>query len=201
MAIQRMKVKWTGIRPCIQHNGRLADPLDAHTRKAQEITNKGSRKMVDDDYERLARIFWDGGLYYDKKLGPYWPSENIEGCIVAGAQKSRVGKDFKAALQVVEEKVRLNYDGPRDPDKMYDDPNGRFVMRKGVKVNNARIIRVRPMFPTGWSVTFTVEFDDAVIDRKSVLRAMEMAGIYIGLSDWRPKFGRFTVQAISMERR
>lgn len=88
----------------------------------------------------------------------------------------------------------LNYSGPKDKDKIYADP--RFTLRKGVAVQKARIIRIRPMIPTGWSLTFEVEFDDTIVNPKSLLKAMTDAGSLVGIGDWRPKFGRFLVEEL-----
>jgi len=51
------------------------------------------------------------------------------------------------------------------------------------------------MVPTGWSLTFTLEFDDSILNEKALVKAMVDAGALIGLGDWRPKFGRFSVEA------
>lgn len=88
--------------------------------------------------------------------------------------------------------VKINYDGPRTKEKMFADP--RFSLRKGVAVQKSRIIRLRPMIPTGWSLTFVLEFDDSILNKKSLIKAIEDAGSLVGLGDWRPKFGRFNAE-------
>ena len=189
-----MKVKWTGIRPLVMHNGLMADPTNPLVRRAKEITSKGSKKMTDADYEEKNRIDWEGGLYWDSEDGLIIPSDNIERCIQLGAQKSRIGKDVQAAMFCVTPHVAIDYNGPKDKEKLYADP--RFSLRKGVAVNKARVIRIRPMIPTGWSMTFDVEFDDGIVNPKNLLKAMTDAGSLVGLGDWRPKFGRFLVEEL-----
>ena len=49
------------------------------------------------------------------------------------------------------------------------------------------------MIPTGWRITFTIEYDDNIVATKSLEEALEMAGRLSGLGGWRPKFGRFLV--------
>jgi hypothetical protein len=187
-----MNVKWTGIRPLIQHNGMMADPTNRIARRIKEITAKGSRKMTDADYEERDRLEWEGGLYWDDDLGPVILSDAIERCIQLGAQKSRLGKDVQAAVFCTEPVTKLLYDGPRTKEKLYAD--ARFTIRKGVAIQKSRVIRVRPMFPTGWSLQFTLEFDESILNPKSLEKAMTDAGALIGLGDWRPKFGRFLVE-------
>jgi hypothetical protein len=192
--MKTIKVKWTGIRPLLMHNGLMADPTNPLVRRSKEITSKGSKKMTDADYEEKNRLDWEGGLYWDTEDGLIIPSDNIERCIQLGAQKSRIGKDVQAAVFCTAPHVAIDYTGPKDKEKLYADP--RFSLRKGVAVNKARVIRIRPMLPTGWSLTFEVEFDESIVNPKSLLKAMTDAGALIGLGDWRPKFGRFLVEEV-----
>jgi hypothetical protein len=189
-----LKVKWTGIRPLVMHNGLMADPINPYTRRIKEIVRKGCKKLTDSDYEERDRLEWEAGLYWSEKEGPVVPSDNIERCIQLGAQKSRLGKDVQAAVFCSDPEVRVQYEGPRNKDKMY--ANAAFVLRKGVAIQKARLIRTRPMIPTGWLLEFSVEYDDTILNEKSLIKAMQDAGALVGLGDWRPKFGRFTVEVL-----
>jgi hypothetical protein len=175
------------------HNGALADWQNEYTQQITAITTKGSRKLTETDFARRDRLEWEGSLYWNHD-GPAIPSSNIERCIQLGAQKSRLGKDVLSAVFCADSEVVLKYDGPRDRDKMYAD--SRFVLRGGVRIQKSRIIRVRPMIPTGWSLEFDLEFDDTVINEQALHRAMIDAGALIGLGDWRPKFGRFICEIL-----
>jgi len=192
--MKSLKTKWTGIRPIIMHNGLMADPTNEYTIKIKEICRKGSKKLTQADYEERDRLEWEAGLYWDDTLGPIIPSDNIERCIQLGAQKSRIGKDVQAAVFCCEPVVKLEYQGTRDKDKLASDP--RFCIRKGVAVQKSRIIRIRPMFPTGWSLTFELEYDENIVNEKDLVKAMRDAGAIVGLGDWRPKFGRFSVDVL-----
>jgi hypothetical protein len=191
--MKTIKMKWTGIRPLLMHNGLLADPTNPSVLRMKQILAKGSKKLTDSDYEERDRLEWEGSLYWDK-AGAYIPADNIERCIQLGAQKSRLGKDVQASVFVVGDAPRLQYAGPSDVEKLYADE--RFTLRKGVVINKSRVIRIRPMFPTGWSLEFEIEFDESVLNEKAVLKACIDAGCYVGLGDWRPKFGRFTVEEL-----
>lgn len=177
----------------MMHNGLLADPTYPFTMAIKKITNKGSKKMTESDHEQRNRLEWEGGLYWDETIGPYAPTDNIERCIQSGAQKSRLGKDVQASVFVQDLIVKLDYKGPRDKDGLYADTD--HVLRRGVVINGNRIIRVRPMFRE-WSITFTLEYDETIINEKSLITAMQDAGALIGFSDWRPKFGRFTLEIL-----
>jgi len=192
--MKQIKTKWTGIRPLVMHNGLMADPLNPYTRRIKEIVRKGSKKMTDADYEDRDLLEWEAGLYWSEEHGPVIPSDNIERCIQLGAQKSRLGKDVQAAALCSESEIKVEYSGPRQKDKMYADP--RFILRKGVAIQKSRLIRTRPMIPTGWSLTFVVEYDESILNQKYLVKAMQDAGALIGLGDWRPKFGRFSVEIL-----
>jgi hypothetical protein len=52
------------------------------------------------------------------------------------------------------------------------------------------------MIPTGWTMTFDLEFDEGIVNPKNLMKAMTDAGSLVGLGDWRPKFGRFLVEEL-----
>lgn len=191
--MKTMKVKWTGLRPLLMHSAQLADPLNPIVRKIKEHTAKKTKK-TDYDLEEIDRLSYIGSLYLGEDGKPVIPSDNIERCIQLGAQKKRLGKDVAAAVLCVDAEYPLMYDGPKGPEKMYANP--RFVNRKSVAVQKSRVMRVRPMIPTGWELAFEIEFDESVINEKAIVSAMEDAGTLVGLGDWRPKFGRFAVEVL-----
>lgn len=193
--MKTLKIKLTGIRPLVMHNGLLADPTNPYVVEIRKITAKKNKK-TDSDYEELSRLEWLGGLYLGEGDSLVIPSDNIERCIVDGARKSRLGKDVQAAVFCADVEVPIRHpliDG-KAPADLYDDATGRFVLRKGVKVTTSRVIRVRPMIPTGWSLETTLEYDETIINQRNLAQAIHDAGALIGLGDWRPKFGRFTAE-------
>lgn len=192
-----VKIKITGIRPLVLHNGLLADPTNPYTLAIKKITSKGSKKLTEHDYTERDRLEWLGGLYWSESLNAIaLPSDNIERCIQEGAKKNRLGKDFAAAVFVSESEVAVDHRlSGQTREAMYSEPA--YTLRKGVKVQLSRIIRIRPMIPTGWSLTFTVEFDESIVNRNAVIQALTEAGALVGLGDWRPKFGRFTTEVLS----
>lgn len=190
--MKTIRVTWTGLRPVILHNGLLADPTNSVVIAMKKITAKKNKK-TDADNEELARLEWLGGLYRGEDGSIVMPSDNIERCIQEGARKSRLGKDAQAAVFCTEPEIKLQHPALKGPvEKLYGDP--RFTIRKGVKVTTSRVIRVRPMIPTGWVLTFDLEFDETIINQRNLEQAMIDAGAIVGLGDWRPKFGRFSVE-------
>lgn len=194
--MKTIKMKWTGIRPLVMHNGLLADPTNPHVAAIKKITSKGSKKMTIADHEERDRLEWIGGLYWSESIdGIAIPSDNLERCIQEGAKKQRLGKDFAAAVFVDSPEVELNHRlRGKTKEEMHADPG--YTLRKGCKVQLSRIIRIRPMVPSGWSLSVGVEFDETIVNEKDVIEAAVQAGATVGLGDWRPKFGRFTVEVV-----
>ena len=194
--MQSITMKWVGKRPMLMHNGRLADPMDEYTRAIKKMTAKGSKKMTDDDHAERDKQEWMGSLYWDEQAkGLYIPSDNVNRCIIDGARNSRLGKDFSAGVIVDDCKIKLHHRmSGKSMAEIYANPA--YTMRKGVSVNESRVIRVRPLIPTEWWIQFEVSYDPEIIpSRQSLIEAAEQAGDLIGLGDWRPRFGRFDVEA------
>lgn len=196
--MKTVTIKIAGMRPLVMHNGQLADPTNVYTRAIKKIISKGSKKLTDSDYEERDRLEWLGGLYWSDELKAIAiPSDNFERCIQDGAKKNRLGKDFAAAVFLQDAEVVIHHRlSGKTKEAIATDPG--FTIRKGVKVQLARIIRVRPMVPTGWTATFTIEFDDTIVNRAQVVTATEEAGALVGLGDHRPKFGRFSVEVVEV---
>lgn len=191
------KVTIRGIRPLLMHNGRLADPLDEYAKALKVVAKK--RDKSDEDHIEVGRHEFIGGLYLDPKLGPVIPSDNLQRVLERGSTKRKLGKVFKALVEVPEPAdgslgYKLDYVGPRDPKVLWLDKS--FVFRKGARVSNARVVRTRARFPTGWSVSFPIEVLQGGATKAQVQEALADAGVYEGIGDWRPRYGRFEVEKI-----
>lgn len=198
--MKSFNVAWTGTRPLIMSNSIMVDPQNEAVQRIKEISKKGSKKITDDDLSTIARLEWREAMYWRDGVGFYIPSENIEKCIREGASKCRLGKQAEAAVSVseIEIPVKTAKSYPRDLDKLYEDPEYQF--RKAVRVppkTGARVMKVRPIIPTGWRIEFELFYDETVINQKDIIKAMEDAGFQIGLGNWRPKFGRFNVEILN----
>lgn len=192
MAIEQLTVTLTGEpeEPLIMHNGLLADREYEWTKKLAAVT--GKRKKTDEDHAEVGRLEWWGGLYHDPELGPYLPGDNVRRALLDAARLSKEGKNIERGVLRLTRKNRLDYDGPRTPEKMWADP--RFRHRAIVKVGTSKVARVRPRF-LGWSASVTIDYDSSVIDQRDLLRIAETAGKFIGIGDGRPFYGgRFTVE-------
>lgn len=183
----------SGGSPLIMHNERLADPLDEYTRALAAVTKK--RNKTDADHLEIARLEFLGGLYTNGN-GPCLPSWNILRCLQDGAKRHKRGLDVLRGIHPLTERVDLAYEGPRDPEKMWQA--GGFHLRKSVGVQRSRTIRTRPLF-TEWQAELPVEIDPTVFDVDTIANIWKDAGTYAGLGDMRPIYGRFAGTVAEIE--
>lgn len=195
--MKTISLKITGTSPLLMHSDRLVNRFDELSIKMNAI--HGKKKKTDEDHEAMARIEWEAGLYYDADLGPYIPGKVCKAVLLRGATKYKLGPKIKSGVVVMTDKAPLAYAGPRELTKMWD--NNSFKDVRSVVIMGKRIMRCRPMFPVGWSATFEVVFDPAVIDLSDLVMSAESAGALVGIGDYRPEksgdFGRFTVEVLN----
>lgn len=186
MSYQRMTFRLTGVSPLVMHNGRLANPLDPMTKALKAASSK--RGKTDADFEEVARVEFLGSLYMAED-GPCLPGELVEAMLIAAAKKNKRGMQAKAGI-ISDDMHRIDYDGPRDANELWGDE--RFRLVAGVRVGMARIMRTRPIF-RDWSAKVSVDFLPGQVNPAEVAEMMRTAGSIVGIGDWRPRFGRFTV--------
>lgn len=187
--IEKLNFRIAGTAPLIMHNGQMADPANEWTRAVKEIS--GKRKKTEADYEEMARLEWMGALYLQDGC-PCIPGYVFEAALIGrggAARKQKMGKQAAAGLYVTKN-FPLIYKGANEPSELWLDERFRFSVP--VKVGQARIIRTRPIF-SKWSAYIEVEFDPQLINADDIRLWIEVAGYEVGLMDWRPKYGRFSV--------
>lgn len=185
----QIKFHIVGVCPCLMHNGRLKNPFDKAVKEIKKIS--GKRGKTEEDLWKLAELEFKAGIYTDETGHPIWPGENIERMLQEAAKRQKLGKKLKSALMVPED-PKLIYDGPKTPDELWADERYRFF--KDVKVGTSSIMRCRPMFPD-WQCKFSVQYYAGELDSDQILKIMSDAGQFVGLSEFRPRFGRFIVKS------
>jgi hypothetical protein len=190
-----IRFKFTGVAPLIQHSSRLADPLDDATRALKAITSK--KKKTDADLEEMARLEWQGGLVLSAAGRVCLAARQIEAMIYEAARSTRAGKDAQRAVYV-EDDAELNFAGSKPGkfalDAAWESKN--FSLRVPARVQQARVMRTRPIF-SGWSTDrVVVKIDKSGFDIKALVDVVILAGEKIGVGDWRPRYGRFLAEVI-----
>lgn len=179
-------VQATGTRPLLMHNVRLASPLDPYAKQIKEISAK--RNKTEDDREAIAKIEFQGGLYFDENLGPYIPGTMILACLNDGAKVTRSGKKVERGVEPSELINPLAYIGPRTREGLWENPD--FVDVRSVKVVTARVDRTRPIFRE-WQLDFDLYVDPDILSFDEVSRIVDDAGRLSGIGDYRKMYGRF----------
>ncbi|NIO75629.1 MAG: hypothetical protein GTN69_07060 [Armatimonadetes bacterium] len=189
---EEVKIKMIGEPPgLLMHNPRLADPLDEYAKALKKIS--GKRKKTEEDHIKMGNVEFLGSLYLDDDDNPVLTADIIHATLENGAKNWKLGKVAKGAIQIFDDAV-LSFSGPKDMEKRIEDPSCR--LRKSVRVGQTRIIRTRPLF-RNWSCVVPVMVDTARIEREQLIDIAEYAGRIIGVCDWRPRYGRFSVEVLN----
>ena len=184
------RVKITGTRPLLMSSAAGVMPRGEIGKRLTELNAK--KKKTDADKEERASLKYIIAVYWDDAIGVHVPGINVWAAGKAAAKLHKLGEKWKQGVQVIEEKLPLLYDGPRDIAGLYAD--ARFVdVRVGVLNGRTRIEAVRPVFPR-WQVEATLTVNDEFINVDAVKRALTLAGPAIGLGTYRERFGRFETE-------
>lgn len=184
-----LRLTCEGTRPLLMHNVQLASPLNPYAKRLKEMNSK--RNKTDDDRMMIARIEWEGGMYFTDPIGPYLPSENIHRSLIDGARIFRGGKKIERGVVISTFMTPLIYDGPRDLDEMWGDGASDFVYIRPVTIGQSKIDRCRPIF-RNWAFEVDLIIDPEVLDPEEFARAAKLAGQMAGIGDFRRVFGRYT---------
>ena len=189
MAWQTVNYRLSSSAPLIMHNGQTADPLNKWSKLLKQITSK--RKMTDADLEEKAHIQFLASLYIDE-TGPILPTKVIDALVVNAAKKSREGPTAKSAVFCLQH-ARLEYDGPRTAAELWADERFHFAVT--VRIGPSRVPSMRAVFNV-WAATISLNLEDTLVNPARVDEWMAVAGVQVGLCDWRPQNGRFTAERV-----
>ena len=193
--VEKVSVEIRGVAPLLMNSNRGVNPLEPLVKEMKAITSKGSKKMTDDDQERLLHIKWILGMYMDETVGPYIPSANVEATLKNAAKLIRRGKDTGFGIQVSPDRIPLIYEGPRTFEKLWEDK--KFSdFRVGKMKTGSSVNLMRPRFDM-WSLKFDIIYDEKVFSDTTIKDLVSEGGQKIGLCDYRPKYGRYDVISIT----
>jgi hypothetical protein len=190
--MKNVNVKLTSIAPMLMHSDRTANPLDQFARELKKIS--GKRKKTEDDYEEMSKLEFIAGCYYDKKY--FIPAANIEACLIASAKHTKRGTIIKQAI-IVPDDASFNFKHEKhDPTKLFEKEK-LYVDMRTVKVGTSKVIRTRPIF-NEWEVSFQIYIDTDKLNVEELREILENAGKYVGLGDYRPRYGRFQIASFTI---
>jgi hypothetical protein len=208
----------TGETPLLMHHDNIewSDYMDEWKNNPE---NKKISKAGDD---RTPAWRWIGCCYHNKEVLAI-PQANIMRAIMEGGAMvplpgAKNNKTFKAQTQsgmmCIESfwpLITVHGDTIPWPDIYAMQTENSFsetrkmiqalgfdLLIKRAKIGQAKHVRVRPEFDSGWVIKGSIMVWDDQITTKSLEDILECAGQYKGLGDWRPggktpgPYGRFT---------
>ncbi len=189
MAWQVLRYQLTSDCPMLMHAATTVDPLHPLAKELKRVS--GKKAKTDADHEMMARIEFMAGLYMGKD-GPIIPAANIDAMLIRAAAKVKEGTIAKTAIYC-KASAPMQYDGPRDADALWACEQFRHRCR--CKVGMASVMRTRPVF-NEWSAVVELAVETSTVNPSQVDAWFAIAGQQVGLGDWRPQHGRFSVVRI-----
>ncbi|NER82724.1 MAG: hypothetical protein F6K42_24845 [Leptolyngbya sp. SIO1D8] len=157
----------------------------------KQISSK--RAKTDADFEEMSRIEWYASLYADKGR-VCLPSEVLEAALICGSRKMKLGKQAQAGL-FVQDNAILAFNGDHlSIDELWQRDQNRFTV--GVRIQRNKVMRTRFRVDE-WKSKIEVCFNDELLNPSQVDEILSVTGMQVGVGDWRPKFGRFSVETAS----
>ncbi len=150
-------------------------------------------------------LTWREKAYFSGALGIYIPGENIHeslkegakywGAKIAGEGQKTYTDIFKSAVVVEDAPLGIP---SRDDDRLVPyGKNCNGIPSKG-KQSGSRVYKIRPIIHD-FKAEFRIHVFDRRINRDVLLTVLTTAGMFKGLCDWRPTYGRFTVLSLEQE--
>lgn len=191
-----VRVSLTGTQPLILHNGRLANPLDPHTREMKALT--GKRGKTDDDLALLMMVEAEGAAYETPEGYIGLPDANIWRSLNEAAKAYKRGKDISRAVIYDPERIApVAIEGELVPVKDFLQREGAIDYRP-VGVMGKKTMRARPIIHN-WAVSCDFEVYTDILMVQDLEQMLDRAGRLEGVGDHRPQYGRYTatVQEVS----
>jgi hypothetical protein len=191
MLHMEIKLRLTGTKPMLHHNGRLANPLDRYTRELKALT--GKRTKTDEDLIAIMRAEARGACWEtdDGLLGV--PTAAVWRCIYDAAKAYKRGEDVKRALSFADVTEPLLVAGSEVTCDEFLTPNN--IDYRPVKVQGKKTMRARPI-AREWETVHSLGLLEDVMNPRDLAPILERAGRLVGLGDWRPTYGTFEATVI-----
>ena len=170
MEYRDYKVAIKGVVPLLHH-------------KFTASTERAGRQTYDPKEEAKKR------LYLNKDGVPIQPAVHLEGCFIKSATnfKMKGRKTYtnfcKASLMILEREIPFDN----------EQATAWVIDEQPVVINRARVLCWRPRWDE-WSFHFTLRnLQPSMLDDLTLRKIVEYGGMFVGIGDFRPKFGRFEV--------
>ncbi len=188
----KLTIELIGTRPMLQHNGRLANPLDQYAQALKAIN--GKRGKTDEDLQQVMMIEARGACWETTEGLLGVPNAAVWRCLFDAAKGFKRGQDIKRALILDDTVEPLLVSGKqvKCDDFLADLAH---IDYRPVKIGMSKVMRARPRVDD-WSSTHHFELLTDVIEPRDLAPIFERAGRLCGLGDWRPTYGTFSVDVL-----
>lgn len=170
------------------HSCQCVNPLHPIAKELKKYTSK--KNKTDEDLVKISDLEWEAGAYWKDGMGLYIPAENVEATIINGAKANKKGKDIQKYVDVTDLYIPFEYGEDLTKEELIQ--NYEYRDTRIMTVMRSKILRTRPRFDQ-WVIEFNLRYNEEKIDIETIINAMEYAGLYVGLCDSRPKYGKFSV--------
>lgn len=191
--MKSLKYQATGVATLLMHSDVTANPLHPLTKELKALTSK--RKKTDEDYERIAKAEFIASLYWKKESGFFMPAKNIDATLLTSAKMFKLGVIWKQGAFVDTDASFVFPHAKLSPEDLYEYDGMLYRDMQTVKIGTAKTVRCRPAF-NSWSFEFTIILDEAKLNERQVDEIVENAGRYVGICDYRPRYGKFNVTKV-----
>lgn len=190
--MKEIAFRLVGTVPLLMNSSDGVNPLHPLVIEKNEINAKKGNKTPE-DLQRLSDIDMMLKWYWEDGYGLCVPATNILAMLRDSAKRERKGSDITKFVDMAEPFVTLDI-GIKNVTQEEILKDFRYRDVRPVRIKSSRVPCTRPRFDR-WALSFIVLYDEKMIDPKIVLSAMDYAGKYVGLCDYRPRYGRFEVVA------
>ncbi len=179
MNSQIIKVTIKGTAPLLQHRF----PEETGVQSVKKNSGGGDYSEM---AEQAAYKLPDGTLYQ--------PSAHIERSMQKAATNFKIlGKRGKTYMDLIKSSCYIA------PDAIPHIIQDYTIDRRSVIIQRARIMRERPILKE-WELAFDIIIMDKQLKQETVKEILDYAGAFVGIGDYRPKFGRFMVVSFLNEK-
>ena len=183
----QVSVTVRGIVPLLQHRYPMPE--------FDTLSSGGKKSTGSVDYSEE----WKNYFYQTSDGDIYQPSEHFERALTKAGASFKItgkrGKTYKDLIQtsIVIDPEKILY-GVKVPEKLdLDADKPLYLDMRPVIIQRSRVTRLRPTFKKGWELSFEIQCTDDQIPPEMLQEILVYAGKAVGISDYRPKFGRFMV--------
>ena len=165
----KIKVKVKGIAPLLMNRFSVSEEKKTRAKKVYDPKEESKRKEYRTESGKL-----------------FLPNTHFKASMVKAATDFKMtGK--KSYKEYVKAGIFI------EPQEIILDQQEYVIFECPVVIQRARVMSWRPMFKE-WSCSFEMEVADEMLNSETLKEILITAGKYKGVGDYRPEYGRFTVE-------